>query len=465
VSTKPDPLLKQWLTTGSIAFIASCGCSLPFTQNLAQSALIGLATLPGVAASMTLRSRQRHQQVHRQLKQGKLRLHQLHHRGAILHEQLQLQGKDRQAIESRVAQLHSLAASLTDRIEVDRDRHQQLEQQLSSLTIYCDERQNLATNLDRKIQDKLAYRLEVDTDLNNLRANLSHLQSQQIQLTTANDSFAERLHQQAKIELVELQSEITRCAATKQELELNIQQLQSQQTIADGDFDESVEQKHLLLHQLDSAISDRVKVKQDLTAEIDRLEQTISEKAPELTIQDRQLGETRSQLHETELELQVKQAQLQDLAADILNQNNEIESRDRALKMAQLELSSKQAELDNLEFKIHAKRQSIDDPDPWLTKDFQTIEPQPPTIDRDLNSIVLAGKWQDKFIDNPHLTILQHIEKHGTITEAEASSKLGNARSVRQFANKLEEYTPDLPFSIRVESSPKGNRYLKETQS
>ena len=49
--------------------------------------------------------------------------------------------------------------------------------------------------------------------------------------------------------------------------------------------------------------------------------------------------------------------------------------------------------------------------------------------------------------------------------EAEASSKLGNARSVRQFANKLAEYTPDLPFSIRVESSPKGNRYLKETQN
>jgi hypothetical protein len=48
---------------------------------------------------------------------------------------------------------------------------------------------------------------------------------------------------------------------------------------------------------------------------------------------------------------------------------------------------------------------------------------------------------------------------------AEASSKLGNARSVRQFANKLEEYARDIPFSIRVESSPKGNRYLKEDRN
>ena len=93
------------------------------------------------------------------------------------------------------------------------------------------------------------------------------------------------------------------------------------------------------------------------------------------------------------------------------------------------------------------------------------MEPKPPIISRGIELDVLAGEWYHKFIDNPHLIILQHIEKHGTITEAEASSKLGNARSVRQFANKLAEYTPDLPFSIRVESSPKGNRYLKETHN
>jgi hypothetical protein len=136
-------------------------------------------------------------------------------------------------------------------------------------------------------------------------------------------------------------------------------------------------------------------------------------------------------------------------------------------------LSSKQAELDNLDLKVKARLQSIDEPDPWVAKDFQTIEPQPPTIvgvasqneNRHLDPIEIEGAWHDKFIDNPHLSILQHIEKHGTITDAEASNKLGNARSVRQFANKLEEYTQDLPFSIRVESSPKGNRYLKENQN
>jgi hypothetical protein len=135
----------------------------------------------------------------------------------------------------------------------------------------------------------------------------------------------------------------------------------------------------------------------------------------------------------------------------------------RELKIAQLELSSRQAELDNLEFKLQKKLESISELD--LADSFQAFEPQPPIINRDLDEIVCLDEWYDKFIDNPHLPILKHIEKHGTITESEASKKLGNARSVRQFANKLEEYAEDLPFSIRVESSPKGNRYLKEDRN
>jgi septal ring factor EnvC (AmiA/AmiB activator) len=137
VSIKQTPSLNQWLKIGSIAFGVSCGCTLPFTQHLGQSALIGLATMPGVLASGIVRSRQRHQQVQRQLKREKLRLQELQHRGAILNEQLQSRDKDRQEIELRVSQLHDLAANLTDRIDRDRERHQQLAQQLSTCRKYC----------------------------------------------------------------------------------------------------------------------------------------------------------------------------------------------------------------------------------------------------------------------------------------------------------------------------------------
>jgi DNA repair exonuclease SbcCD ATPase subunit len=464
VSTKQSPVLKYWLTTGCVAFVATCGCTLPFTQNLAQSALFGLAAIPGVAVSSIVRSCQRQQQVNHQLERGKLRLNELQHRREILDKQLRLRDKDRQEIEIRVAQLHSLAANFKDRINTDRQQYQQLEQQLASLTHYCQEQQTFATKLDRKIQEKQALRLEVDTNFNSLKVELSQLQAAKLQAISAID--------RAKISLRNIQSEIERCAVTKQELALEIQQLQERQETDSGSFDRSLDRQHQLIHELDSAISSRRLIQQNLTVEVDRLTQLVAERSTELADREWELATAQQQLSETELVAKVKQAQLYELAAEILVRNNEIESspdylaeklQQRELKISQLELSSKQAELDNLDLKLQAKRQEIDEID--LEKILQIFEPQPPTFSRDIDTIVVAGAWHDKFIDNPHLTVLQHIEKHGTITEAEASSKLGNARSVRQFANKLEEYAQDLPFSIRVESSPKGNRYLKETQN
>jgi chromosome segregation ATPase len=472
VPTKQAPIVKNWFKIGSIAFGVSCGCTLPFTQNLAQSALIGLAAMPGVGASMITISRQRQRQADRQLARGRLRLHQWQQRRTILNQQLQVRHQDCQAIESRVSQLHSLAASLTDRINTDQQQQQQLEQQLSVSIIYCQEQEHIAANLDRKVLEKQALFLEVDTDLNTLKLELSQVQSDQIQLTSANN--------RAKKSLQDLQAQIDKYWATKQELELQIQQLQSHKIIGNGEFDQSVEQKYLLLQELDLAISDRQKDQQNLTGEITQLEQNIAQKVPELAIQSQILVDMRSQLSEAELALQAKQVELAELTAVILaveipqgqdNLDPTTQDQDplsdrllqRELKIAQLELSSRQAELDNLEFKLQNKLQSISELD--LADSFQTFEPQPPIVDRDIDEIVCVDEWCDKFIDNPHLTVLKHIEKHGTITESEASKKLGNARSVRQFANKLEEYAEDLPFSIRVESSPKGNRYLKEDRN
>jgi chromosome segregation ATPase len=394
-------MLNNWLTISSVAFGVSCGCTLPFTQNLAQSALIGLATMPGVAASAIVRSRQRQRQVNRQLERGRVRLDRLQQRGEVLTEQLQHRSKDCQAIELRVAQLHSLAASLTDRTHRDRLAIAQLEQKLAAIALYDEDRQALATKLDRKIQDKQARSLEVDTNFNSLK-------------------------------------------------------------LEKGSLDESIDRQRLVLQELDLVIIERQKTHQDIAAEVERVK---SENLQELISQQQRLADIQLQSIETELGLQIKQVQLDDLAAEKIVRYKEIEGFDRDLKITRLELSSKQAELDNLDLKIQTKLRSIDEIDLDLAKSLQTFEPQSPTIFRDIDNIILSGEWYDKFIDNPHLSVLQHIEKHGTITEAEASSKLGNARSVRQFANKLAEYTPDLPFSIRVESSPKGNRYLKEDRN
>lgn len=468
---KQTPIIKNWFKIGSIALGVSFGCALIFTQNLAQSALIVLATSPGVAASVIVRSRQRQRQPRQKKGRGRLRATQLQQRDEILTEQLHQKEQDRQSIETRITQLHDLAANLTDRLDRDRERHQQLEQQLSVSTIYCQEQENITANLDRKILEKQAALLEIDTEVNTLKLELSQVQSAQIQLTSASD--------QAKQSLKAIQAQIDQAWVTKQDLELQIQQLQSHKIVENGEFDQSVDQKYLLLQELDLAISDRRQAQQDLAAEVARIELLITQKAPELTDQEQKLVATAAQLDETEVALQAKQLALDELNATILatpipeqieQDQDPLSDRllQRELKIAQLELSSRQAELDNLEFKLQKKLESISELDLNeidLADSFQAFEPQPPIVDRDIDEIVCLDEWYDKFVDNPHLTVLKHIEKHGTITESEASKKLGNARSVRQFANKLEEYAEDLPFSIRVESSPKGNRYLKEDRN
>lgn len=475
MSNKQSTIRNNWLTISSVGFGVSFGCALIFTQNLAQSALVVLATSPGVAASAIVGSRQRQRQFGQKKGRGRIRSTQLQQRDEILAKQLHQKEQDRQSIETRIAQLHDLAANLTDRLDRDRERHQQLEQQLSVSAIYCQEQANITANLDRKILEKQAALLEVDTEVNTLKLELSQVQSAQIQLTSANDL--------AKQSLKDIQAQIDQSWVTKQNLDLQIQQIQSHKVVENGEFDQSVDQKYLLLQELDLAINDRRQARQDLATELARIDLIIAEKAPELTAQAQKLAATTAQLQAAELALQAKQVELDELAAIILatqipdqpedqidREQDPLSDRllQRELKIAQLELSSRQAELDNLEFKLQKKLESISEiglSEIDLADSFQAFEPQPPIVDREIDEIVCLDEWYDKFIDNPHLTVLKHIDKHGTITESEASKKLGNARSVRQFANKLEEYAEDLPFSIRVESSPKGNRYLKEDRN
>lgn len=420
--------------------------------------------------------RSRRSQGQQRLERGKMQLQQLRHRSAIVSQQLQGSQQDRRELELRVSQLQDLAANLTDRIDRDQDRHQQLVQQLETLTLHCQTQVDLAANLDRKIQDKQASCLEVEANLSSLKSGLAQVQSAQLQIQSANTDKAALLVQQ-KAALIAIQNQINECLATKQELESQLQQLQDDKIAKTSNCDESIAHKHSLLNQLDLDLRDRHKTQAAAAAEIDRLNHLIAQKVPELAAQSQQLVETRSQLSAIELAIQAKQTELTELAVVLDQQSaaagnyaNE-QTQDplsdrllqRELKIAQLELSSRQAELDNLEFKLHNRLQSINQLDSEISS--QSFQPQPPIIDRQIEPLLITAAWSDKFIDNPHLTVLKHIEKHGIITEAEASSKLGNARSVRQFANKLEEYAQDLPFSIRVESSPKGNRYLREERN
>ncbi len=444
VSIKQDPILKNWLKIGSVAFCVSFGCAVTFNHNLAQSAVIGLATIPGVVASLVLNSRQRQQKIDRQLIRKRLRLNELQLKGEILEDRVQISEQDRQLMEVRVQQLHDLAASLNVRIDRDREQCSQLEQQLAILILREQDQQTKIDKLDLLILDRQAIQLASESEL-------AGLQSLQHELKISRD--------RAEINLRNIQTEIDKSLRVKRDLEIDIQKIQTEQQVELEQHQQDIIDRQLVLQDLDNQIRDL----QTPIAELSKIEQDIRDRLEELHNREQHLLENQSQLQNIDSELSDKQVKLAELEAQSIDKIKAIEANNQKLQRTELELADRQAELDNLESKIYAKLEEMDKVE--IDLEIAQFAPQPPLVSRNINSIALNREWHQNFIDNPHLAVLQHIEKHGAITEAEASIKLGNARSVRQFANKLEQYTQFLPFAIRVESSAKGNRYLKESHN
>ena len=73
------------------------------------------------------------------------------------------------------------------------------------------------------------------------------------------------------------------------------------------------------------------------------------------------------------------------------------------------------------------------------------------------------GDWQDSFIDPNVGRVFLHLQQHGSISESELAVILGNPRQVRRFAVSFEEYLQKVPFSVRIEATSSGKRYVKQT--
>ncbi len=71
--------------------------------------------------------------------------------------------------------------------------------------------------------------------------------------------------------------------------------------------------------------------------------------------------------------------------------------------------------------------------------------------------------WQDSFEDENIRTVFIHLQRHGSVTEHELTQFLGGARKARSFSLAFEEYLKKVPFSVRIETTASGKRYVKET--
>jgi hypothetical protein len=75
-----------------------------------------------------------------------------------------------------------------------------------------------------------------------------------------------------------------------------------------------------------------------------------------------------------------------------------------------------------------------------------------------------VSSWTEVVEDEGIRGVFIHIEKHGSITEAEIITMLGNARAARRFALNFDTYLIKLPFRVRSESNASGKRYVREEE-
>jgi hypothetical protein len=70
--------------------------------------------------------------------------------------------------------------------------------------------------------------------------------------------------------------------------------------------------------------------------------------------------------------------------------------------------------------------------------------------------------WQAAIADEGIRMIFVHLHRHGSITETEMTQMLGNARQVRRFSRTFEEYADLIPFTVRIEPTGSGKRYVRD---
>ena len=78
-------------------------------------------------------------------------------------------------------------------------------------------------------------------------------------------------------------------------------------------------------------------------------------------------------------------------------------------------------------------------------------------------AVQTSGDWQDGFADPNVGRVFLHLQQHGSIAESELAVILGNPRQVRRFAVAFEEHLQKVPFSVRIEATSNGKRYVKQT--
>ncbi len=247
--------------------------------------------------------------------------------------------------------------------------------------------------------------------------------------------------------------QMTQSLITQAELEINIASLKS----ALHSLETEITAKNAAADQLEADLFQLDQQQLQLADAVISLEAAIAQK--QALIQTKELT-----CHNLDQQIEQLQAKHNHLSGLVVSLNQSIAQKQALFPEIDRTISGHEAIKLECETEISRLQTSIEQLRLHLSEQQKFSQTQAEFSDRQVKVLTATNtKWYDGFEDNPHLMVLLHIEKHGAITEAEASSLLGNPRLVRQFANRLSEYSQQLPFAIRVELSASGSRYLKES--
>jgi chromosome segregation ATPase len=456
------------------------------------------------------------------LRAEKLHLQQKMDRTAI--DRLQLEeGKLELAakISTQAEDRQSLAAEL----EVIRSEQQQLQNHVNQLKAERDEVEKALANRQTAMQDLELVRSEqrqrreqlgaLQAERQQIEGQIGERQSQLLALQEQENQFQQSLqHLQTQVtELNIVRSQVAELHEERQQLEQSIEWLHA-------DRDQIIERSQWETKELqeqETTLQESVKNLQRQTAEFGNLQEQLEALYKEW----QQVDETVKQLKTEEAESYQRTQELQERQQALLAQEQELQALQQAtvdreaalrqsLEQLTLEHRDRQEELANIQPVVQTMHQSSQ----RLTAEVESLTARKNRLQQDILELqrqqqmqirweqqalpnsewneplteteeakadpmlprptVLSGiplvkepvveqRWAARFEDEHVRAVFVHLQKYGSLTEAELTQMLeGNPRKARQFALKFEEYLAQVPFSARVEVAASGKRYVRE---
>lgn len=318
-------MLKNWFLLTSVSCGVGFGSTFLISRNLQQSAWAGLGTVPAVAASMTILSRQRKEEIERQVAKLRSSLDSLEGEERLAKDRLQLTQSSHQQIDRQVQGLRSEQAKLatisTELAQIEARRQ---------LAIDSAEQSDLELqSICNKIHQYYATQKRIELEISRLQSQWHSLQSNIAEREVDRTKIGQQIYQleDRRDRLLTAVDDLDRLLQEKQALLQNLDLDRERKTIIGLEISSLLQQKQehqVLLGELEKVIYD----KQTIILDVDT---TASSK-------ERQLARIAIALSQIEAE--------RELAIDSTQQS------DLALQKIRDEISQHSATKDRLEVEI-----------------------------------------------------------------------------------------------------------------